>query len=74
MITQADAAQMIAGLRSGQLAIRQISKFFLENAFGDHVVMFDPKAGPGARAKAVREWNAALRKISDHVLRKTKRS
>jgi hypothetical protein len=74
MITRADAAQMIAGLRSDQLAIRQISKFFLENAFGDHVVMFDPKAGPGARAKAVREWNAALRKISDRVLRKTKRS
>ena len=74
VITRADAAQMVAGLRSGQLAIRQIAAFFLETAFGNRVA-FDPKAGPNGRQRAAREWTTALRTIShDRPFRNTKRN
>lgn len=66
-ISRTDAEQMIAGLRSDHLAIRHISAFFLETAFGKHV-SFDPTAGPAARQKAAREWNALLQR-ADRVNR-----
>ena len=58
-VTRTDADRMVDGLRSDHLAIRQISTFFLETAFGKRVV-FDPKAGGAARQKAVRKWTAFL--------------
>jgi hypothetical protein len=74
LITRADATQMVAGLRSGQLAIRQIAAFFLEAAFGKRV-LFDPKAGPAARLKAAREWNTILRTIThDRAFRNSTRN
>lgn len=61
-VTRADAERMVAGLRSDHLAIRQISAFFLETAFGKRVV-FDPIAGPAGRQKAAREWTMLLDRI-----------
>ncbi len=58
-VTRADADRMVTGLRSDHLAIRQISAFFLENAFGPRVA-FDPTAGPLARQAAGREWTLIL--------------
>ena len=74
LITRADAVQMVAGLRSGQLPIRQISAYFLEAAFGKRVA-FDPKAGPAAQQKAAREWTTALRTIThDRAFRNSTRN
>ena len=59
LVTRTDAKQMVNGLRSDYLAIRQISTFFLETAFGKPV-LFDPKSGPVARTKAARDWTTFL--------------
>jgi len=61
-VTRADADRMVTGLRSDHLAIRQISAYFLESAFGKRVA-FDPTAGPIARQQAAREWTALLNRI-----------
>ena len=66
-VTRADADRLVAGLRSDHLAIRQISVFFLENAFGKRVA-FDPVAGPVIRQRAAREWTAFLNR-SDRATR-----
>ena len=61
-VTRADADRMVTGLRSDHLAIRQISAFFLETAFGNRVA-FNPVSGPAARQQAAREWTALLDRV-----------